>query len=159
MKNIFVLGALFLTINLNGQIVNKINKVKELKIYGNSKVEIGTIIVNPTLATKIFLLKSIQTLDSSGVYTTIFILGNNEKLPLFGLDVSLQFNAPIISCEHNSGVSMSIYESMSQDKKGYYLKVSQINRQPWAEPEILRFTIKSFTKIKTTINGIDGKLP
>lgn len=157
MKSLLVLPLLFIVAISNSQITNKIDKVETLKIY-NGKVEIGKIIITPTLKTKIFLIKSTQKKDTSGVYITTFYFGNNDNLPLFGVKMVLNFDYPVYSCSQAVGSGISSAWGLSENKKTYTYMASQVNRSPFSESIIMSFTIKSAEKIKTQILGIDGIL-
>jgi len=139
--------------------INNINEVKTLNIYGgNNKTVIGKIIVNQTLQTKIFLINYSQTKDSSGIYTTIINLGNNENVPLFGGNISLYFDKPVISAEGSPLSSgMNILTSLDANKMNYSFKAAQIN-QPFEGNILISFVIKSTQKTLVTIKGIDGVL-
>lgn len=137
--------------------VNNIKQVKTLNIYGNgNKTVIGKLIVNQTLETKIFYISSYQTKDTLGTYTTTINLGNNENVPLFGGNFSLQFDNPVISAEgHCNG--MNISTSLDAEKKNFTFKAGQINR-PFQGNILISFEIKSSQKILVTLNGVNGQL-
>lgn len=127
-----------------------------VNIYGNGKVVIGKAIVQQTLETKVLLLNSEQKKDSTGIYTTVIELGNKEKLPLFGVNLLLQFSDSVISVDRG-GDGMSIGTTLSNDHKQFIYKAGQINRSPFGDTMIM-FQIKSKNKIVFTIHGIQGVL-
>ena len=139
--------------------VNNIKQVKTLNIYGNgNKTIIGKLIINQTLQTNIFLINSYQTKDTLGIYTTTINLGNNENVPFFGGDFSLQFNSPVISAEGQpKSVGMNISTTLNEPHTNLTYKVGQINR-PWEGNILLSFIIKSTSKTLVTIKGLDGIL-
>lgn len=138
--------------------VNNIKQVKTLNIYGKgNKTVIGKLIVNQTLQTKIFLINSYQTKDTLGIYTTTIDLGNNENVPLFGGDFSLEFDTPVISAEgkpHSMG--MNISTTLNEDHTNFSYKIGQVNRPFGGGNILLSFVIKSTKKILVTIKGLDG---
>lgn len=134
----------------------KIAKANIVNIYGNGRTVIGKIILNTILKTKIFLIKSEQIKDDfTGVYTTLLELDNKEKVPLFGVNISLLFSSPVISVtSHVFGFSVS--ENLSDNNKKYNFQAGQINRNPLGPT--YQIEIKSENKILVTISGLDGKI-
>lgn len=137
--------------------INNINEVKTLNIYGNNnKTVIGKAIINQTLETKVYLLSYEQKRDTSGKYITTLKFGNNEKIPLFGTDIALKFNYPVIAVNSQiASVAMSEQWGYNNDKTAYQFKAGQLNR-PMEGNVILTLTIESEKKIFTTVYGIDG---
>lgn len=159
MKNIWYLLFLFSFLQGYAQekkiTTNKIDNVKTLNIYGKSKVIIGKVIINQPLSTKAYLISLSQTKDSSDTYTSIIDIDNKEKTPLFGLDITLMFDKPVLSVDP-SLIGQGSFESFSDDHLRYKLKVDQVNNQPFIDPKI-RITVTGKQKFITTISGVVGK--
>src|SRR5450432_390549 len=77
------------------QITNNIDEVDKLNIYGNGNVKIGKIIIQST-RTRIFYAGYKQTIDSLGIYTTHYLFAPLEKLPTFGIDITIKFDKPLL---------------------------------------------------------------
>ena len=139
--------------------INNIQEVKQLNIYGNNnKTVIGKVLINETLDTKVYLLAYEEKTDTIGNYITILKFGNNEKVPLFGTDIVLQFDSPVISVNPQiASVAMSEGWGYNADKTAFEYKAGQLNR-PYEGNTILTLTILSKKKIFTTIHGIEGIL-
>ncbi|MBS1737902.1 MAG: hypothetical protein JSS98_15065 [Bacteroidetes bacterium] len=155
-----LLTTLLLTVPLvfyAQKITNNIKTVKTLNVYGNSKVIIGKIEVNQTLKTKVYLIKSNQSKDSTGVWVSEYFFGNNEEVPLFNANVLLEFDKPVLSEQTRPGTSFSITWGLTEDKMQYYFKAGQINR-PFEGNIIFSFQIRSAEKITPVIKGVAGIL-
>jgi len=164
MKYKFILIIILISVVVKSQIKNNIGTVKTLKIYGNGKVVIGTIVIQQTLETKIFLLNSTQQSDSTGTYTTFLGFGNKSKLPMFGVDITIKFSDSVISVNGatpgnslSAAAGTNIYGYISKNSKELVFKAAQVNQQLLTDNMIV-FEIKSKKKITFSIYGVDGIL-
>lgn len=148
--------SLFAKAQENKKYVNNIGTVKELKVYGNGKIVIAKMIVNKTLDTKAYLEKIEQVKDSSGIWVTTIDINNKENgVPLFGLDIYLEFDKEVLEVNHYGIFTMS-HTGFRDNKKAYMFKASQANKYEFGPP--LRFVITSKEKITTKISGLAGKM-
>jgi hypothetical protein len=147
--------TIFFPFTIAAQITNNIKKVGTLNIYGNGKTVIGQIIINQTIETKVFLTKSSQKKDTGDIFLTTLSFDNKAKIPMFGVDISLDFDGPVLSVEPNASAINESF-STSNGNKHYQIQISQVNRFPNTDP--LSIIIKSKTPVFTKISGIDGIL-
>nr|WP_294793326.1 hypothetical protein [uncultured Mucilaginibacter sp.] len=140
------------------KITNNIDVVTNLNINGNdTKVSIGKIIIQETLQTKLYLIKSEQKRDSTG-YLTTFYFGNNERLPLFGTAILIKLDSKIITVNLQlAGLAMYVTRGIQSDNKSYLLKAQQINRDADSST-IIVITVKTENQIHADIYGLDGVL-
>ncbi len=127
-------------------------KARPVKMYSNGKTVIGEIIADRNLESKIYLIKSTQTKDSTGQYITSLQLGNNGKTPLLGLlDVRMIFNHPVTSIDCNWDAEY-LMTSISNDKMTYLFTANPYSQDHGS----LIFTIISRDKILVRLYGTSG---
>lgn len=134
-----------------------IDSAGTVNIYGNGKTIIGKIIINQSIKSKILLAEQSQNKDTSGTYITVFkfVNSDNQGVPFFAVNISLEFDLPVVSVSPDligeTTSAFSINFDLTNANKGFYFKASQINAQGF------QFKILSKNKIMTKILGIDGK--
>ncbi|GGH66890.1 hypothetical protein GCM10011379_21540 [Filimonas zeae] len=131
-----------------------IKEAETVNVYSGN-VTIGKVIINESLATKLYILSSKQYRDSSGYFVTVIALGNNEKVPVFGVDLDFRFDKPILSANANL-MGMSVQESTSENRRNYKLTAAQLNRYPDGIRNVVDLEFKSMFEVKFTIKGVSG---
>lgn len=144
--------VLILSFNLSySQITNKIGKVETLKIYGNSKVEIGQIIIIENTKYKLYLAGYESKRDSSGNYLTTYLFTNKENTTIYNVELDVEFNQPVIdaNCKFMTGMissglndSKTLYSATSNQILSKYFSISVISKAP----------------LISKFRGVDGKL-
>jgi hypothetical protein len=159
MKLILIVITLFFFIDSKGQapkVENKINSVKTLNIYGNSKVIIGKLIINQTINKSLFLKSLTQVKDTNGIYNTTIIFDSPENPVVFGVKLKLEFDSPYLSMSEYNATTQGSMITTADDKKSWSLEATQLNiMQTFGGYTIV---IQSLKPIKTTIYGIAGKI-
>src|SRR5579872_4588571 len=135
-----------------------VDTAAQVNIYGNGHVYIGTVIINQTIKTKIYLLGVDQQKDSTGIYTTIFSFGNKETLPLFGVNITIEFSDPIIIADIGGSAMTSVAYGYNENKTAFQFTAGQINRNSLGGNEIFTILAKSKTRLHFAIHGIDGAM-
>lgn len=160
MKTLLALTLLALwSINIIAQTQPKvknnvhIDEATDIKITG-SNVSIGKIIINEAVKSKILLARAIQSKDTvgrnKGKYRTIFTFVGQDHMPFYGVNMSLQFDKPVISCKMLLTGMADYSEKLSTDSASYQLSGSQLITDSF------NIFIFSNTPIFTRIKGIDG---
>lgn len=156
MRNLLIIILCFWIVDVKSQ--SKTSDVKELNVYGHDgKSVIGKLIVNTSVPTKLFLLKSIQKKDTSDNYITTFYLGNKEATPLAAARIFMKFNKPVITVTPSFSAAFNNVNALADDHLTYFFKASQLNRDP-GSVVVISFTIKSSEKVTAEISGLDGVL-
>jgi hypothetical protein len=158
-KRLTIILLLAFPIFLHAQVINHINKVETLKIYGNGKTIIGQLNIQ-SARTLIFYRGSKQTVDTAGIYTTEYFFSPAERLLSFSLEIGIKFDKPI----ERSGIdgfnagpagsgTASVVSNMSDDLKEIAF-AGTINCQCG----LAEVKVKSKTPLFATITGVDGEL-
>lgn len=139
---------------------NQIQTVGSITVDKRATVNfsIAKIVVNQTIETKLYFIKSTQEKDKSGYYITSIYVGNKDRLPYFGADLRVDFDNPIDSAGQSGFSSALGLEFGITGPKTYIFKASQINRYI-NSTLVAVFFFKSKEKISFTITGLDGNLP
>jgi hypothetical protein len=159
MKLILIVFTFFFFIDSRGQaakVENRINSVKTLNIYGNSKVIIGKVVINQNINKSLFLKSLTQIKDTSGIYNTTIVFDSPENPVVFGVKLKLEFDSPFLSISEYNATSQGTMTTTADDRKSWSLEATQLNiGQTFGGYTIV---IQSLKPIKTTIYGIAGKL-
>jgi hypothetical protein len=143
------------TIKSAEKVTIKGEKGSTVIIYNANKVEIGKIVVEK-VKTRMLLDEMIQSIDSSGIWTTILNFktadaeSNAERIHIW-----VKCNSPIISHQwdengNESIITFGIHEEWDDTNGTLEYKVNTTNAT------IITLTIKSKRQIKPIISGIDG---
>jgi hypothetical protein len=160
MKQLLIVVLCFSMLYAKGQNTNrsKTTGVKELNIYGSNANFVGKLIINTSVKTNLFLLKSTQKKDTSNNYITKFYLGNRDTIPITGVKILMKFSKPVKAVMPSFSAAFNVINGISDDHISYIFKAGQLNRDA-GSVIVISFTIKSKDKIATEISGLDGVLP
>lgn len=135
---------------------NQIDNVEEFNIYGsNNKTIIGKAVININNSSKpAILLKDIkQEKQVDGLYlTTISMISGTRGMPLFGLEVIIIFDKPVLNVAtsyNGTGMEIREYEMIDNNTK-YKYAASQITSGE------ISFIVSSKEKIMPRVLGIDA---
>jgi hypothetical protein len=155
MKNILAAILCFLVLSAASQ--DK-TETKGLNVYGrDGKTIIAKVLVDASVKSNLFLVKSIQKKDSIGNYITTFYLGNKETAPLLNIRLLLRFNKPVTSVMPSFTTAFNNINGLSDDHSTYVFKSGRLERDS-RSAIVISFTIKSKDTIVTEISGLDGVL-
>ena len=155
MKNILAAILCFLVLSVASQ--DK-TETKGLNVYGrDGKTIIAKVLVDASVKSNLFLVKSIQKKDSIGNYITTFYLGNKETAPLLNIRLLLRFNKPVTSVMPSFTTAFNNINGLSDDHSTYVFKSGRLERDS-RSAIVISFTIKSKDTIVTEISGLDGVL-
>jgi len=131
---------------------------KVLNVYGqDGKTVIAKVLVDASVKSNLFLVKSIRKKDSIGSYITTFYLGNKETAPLLNIRLLLRFNTPVTSVMPSFTTAFNNINGLSDDHSTYVFKSGRLERDS-RSAIVISFTIKSKDTIVTEISGLDGVL-
>jgi hypothetical protein len=157
MKQLLIVLFCFLVLDAKSQ--SKTDEVKVLNVYGsNASFVIGKLIINKSVKTNLFLLKSTQKKDTSNHYVTTFYLGNKDTIAVAGVKIIMKFSKPVKAVMPSFSAAFNVVDGISDDHISYIFKAGQLNRDS-GSVVVISFRIKSKDKITTEISGLDGVLP
>ena len=133
-----------------------IDTAGQINIYGNGNVYIGTIVINKALQTKIFLLSATQSRDTDSSYITELSFGNDDNIPLFGVDLKINFSDAVMSLGPQ-GTMMNLRYGLDSGNSVFEFQASQINKTPGSNLALV-LSFRSKTKVNFSIFGTDGSL-
>jgi hypothetical protein len=155
MKNLLATVLCFLALSAASQ--DK-TETKELNVYGrDGKTIIAKVLVDASVKSNLFLLKSIQKKDSTNNYITTFYLGNKETSSLLNIRLVLKFNKPVTAVTPAFTMAFNNVNGLSEDHNTYLFKSGRLERDS-GSAIVISFTIKSKEKVVTEISGLDGVL-
>jgi len=115
-------------------------------------VLIGQVIINQGIKSKLKIKNYSQQKDSSGSFTTIIKLLNQESATTFDVNLIIKFDKPVASVYWSfTGAAMAEETGNTADKKQYLFKAGQLTCA-----DGLEIIIKSNEKVFTIIYGVDG---
>ena len=155
MKNILTAIFCFWTLCASSQAKTE---TKELNVYDrDGKTVIAKVLVDASVKSNLFLIKSVQKKDSTNNYITKFYLGNKGIDPVLNMRMLLRFNRPVVSVMPSFATAFNNMNGLSEDHNTYVFKAGRLERDP-GSVIVISFTIKSKDRIVTEISGLDGVL-
>jgi len=157
MKAIFSAFLLFSFLGLKAQENTSVQKPAGSEVVDS--VFVGNILIDKENTTRIYLTGFKQTLDSTGIYSTIYTFGSKIPRPTFDVNIKMKFHSPIIfdgpigfkygplGAGRYSGSG-----ALRNDNTFLYLQ-----GQVTAETRHFYIEIKSKQKVHPLISGIDGQ--
>jgi hypothetical protein len=131
---------------------------KAISVFGrDGKTIIAKVLVDTSVKSNLFLVKSIRKKDSIGNYITTFYLGNKETAPLLNIRLLLRFNKPVTSVMPSFTTAFNNINGLSDDHNTYVFKSGRLERDSQSAI-VISFAIKSKDTIVTEISGLDGVL-
>jgi hypothetical protein len=155
MKNLLAVVLCFWAL---GALSQDKTEPKAVNVYGqDGKTLIAKVLVDASVKSNLFLVKSIQKKDSIGNYITTFYLGNKETAPLLNIRLLLRFNKPVTTVMPSFTTAFNNINGLSDDHSTYVFKSGRLERDS-RSAIVISFTIKSKDTIVAEISGLDGVL-
>ena len=136
-----------------GTVIIKGGKTTILKV---DTAFIDHVIINQTAKAGIYLISAILTKDSSGIYTTKYKFAPAEDLGSFNINISIQFDKPIIENKNQDYIDADY--GIAQCSGGYDSKLRLLNIRGIITSRSCTIRIQSKDILFANIYGVEGKI-